>query len=340
MFLYIDRKFVSLVSTKLERFAQKSEFLWNFRCPICGDSHKNKFKSRGYIYRRKADLFFTCHNCGTSISFGNLLKTVDPLLHREYQLERYKCESSGNTKPPDFSWAKKQPVFAAKKSVGALDLPKIKDLKDTHEAKQFLTKRMLPSGSLDHIYYASDFKEFVHSLLPDYEKTLLAGDPRIILPFYAEDGTLLGFQGRTLGSSKLKYITIKLDEDNPKVYGLDRVDKTKKIYVVEGPIDSEFLTNSLAMMDATLFTVISSVGDHDYTFVYDNEPRNKDVCKHMQKTIEMGRNICIWPRHQEGKDINEMVMAGNSPAVVQSIIDSNTFNSHRAMLEFVSWKKV
>jgi hypothetical protein len=140
-------------------------------------------------------------------------------------------------------------------------------------------------------------------------------------------------------NSKVKYITIKLSDDNLKVYGLDRVDKTKKIYVVEGPIDSMFLQNSLAMMDASLYNVISTVGNYDYTFVFDNEPRNKDVCKHMQKAITMGKSVCIWPKHLDMKDINEMILRGYSPAMIQGIIDSNTFSLLKAQLEFGSWSK-
>lgn len=341
MSLYIDTKFVSLVSPKLDRFAKKSEYLWNFRCPLCGDSHKNKFKARGYIYRRKSDLFFTCHNCGSSISFGNFLKTVDHSLFREYQMERYKNESNGNVVKPDFSLANTKPVFMHKTESTKIDLPTIKSLATTHPARRYLCERLVPEDRLDTIYYTSDFRDFVLELLPDYEKELRKNDPRIVIPFYDENKQLLGFQGRAVGDSKVKYITIKLNEDNLKVFGLDKIDKSKRIYVVEGPIDSMFLSNSLAMMDASLYTVISSVGNHDYVFVYDNEPRNRDVVRHMKKTIETGKNICIWPSHIEFKDINDMIVKGKlSSAAIQSIIDTNTFSSHRAMLEFGTWKKV
>ena len=334
MSLFIDTKFVSLLSPKLERFTRKSEYLWNFRCPICGDSYKNKFKMRGYIYRRKSDLFYTCHNCGTSISFGNLLKTIDNSLYRQYQLERFKNESSGNVSKPDFSMVMEKPKFNNKPRIC---LPTVDELDDDHTAKQFVKKRKIPKDRWNDQFYANDFFEFVKNILPEYEKVLPKEDPRLIIPFYDENKNLLGFQGRALSNSKVRYITIKLSDDNLKVYGLDRLDKTKRIYVVEGPIDSMFLDNCVAAMDASLYNVISSVGNHDYVFVYDNEPRNKDVCKHMQKTIEMGKNICIWPKHIQEKDVNDMILAGHSP---QSIIDSNTFNNHRAMLEFATWKKV
>jgi len=335
MSLYIDKKYISLLAPKLDKFRQKSEYLWNFRCPVCGDSQKNKLKMRGYIYRRKSDLFFTCHNCGTGHSFGNLLKMVDRSLYSQYQMERFKNESAGNTAKPDFSMLMEKPVFNTQKKI---NLPNIESLPITHAGRAYVKDRFIPKERWSDLYYAEDFDLFVKDIFPEYDKKLYA-EPRLVIPFYDEKNILLGFQGRALVNSKVKYITIKLSDDNLKVYGLDRVDKTKKIYVVEGPIDSMFLQNSLAMMDASLYNVISTVGNYDYTFVFDNEPRNKDVCKHMQKTIAMGKSICIWPKHITTKDINEMILKGTSPAMIQGIIDSNTFSLLKAQLEFGSWSK-
>lgn len=334
--MYIDKKYVSLVSTKLERFKQKSEFLWNFRCPICGDSHKNKLKTRGYFYRRKSDLFFQCHNCGTSLSIGNFLKTIDKSLYREYQLERYKNESAGNTAKPDFSWAKVKPVFD---TAPKINLPTIDSLPEEHAAKQYLLKRKISREHLKTIYYAASFKAFVLEMLPDYEKTLY-DESRIIFPFYDQNKKLLGFQGRAVSESKIKYITVKMDEDFTKIYGLDRVDLTKRIYVVEGPIDSLFLQNSLATMDASLYNITLLLGNYDYVFIHDNEPRNSAITKQMAKTISHRKNIFIWPQNVVAKDINDWILTGATPSEIQSIIDTNTFNDLRAKLEFDRWRKV
>lgn len=340
MALYIDKKFVSLISNRLERFSQKSDYLWNFRCPVCGDSHKNRLKARGYIYRRKNDLFFSCHNCGTSLSFGNLLKSIDRNLYSEYQMERYKSDSHSNVAKPDFSWAKEQPKFDSNVTA-KINLPTIKSLPENHVAKRYILERKLPRESLDQIFYASDFKSFVKEILPNYDKfnSLYDKEERIIFPYYDEKNILIGLQGRAIGSSKVKYITIKLDEDNKKVFGLDKVDFTKTVYVVEGPIDSLFLHNSIAMMDASLYNAILLLGDHDYVFVFDNEPRNKEIVKHMQKAIDMKRKVCIWPKNLVQKDINDMILSGMTSAEIQGIIDRNTHQDLKAKLEFELWKK-
>ena len=338
MSLFVDRRFMSVLSTKLEKFLQKNDYIWNFRCPICGDSKKNKHKSRGYVYRKKNDLFYSCHNCGISLSFGNFVKAVDPSLFREYQMEKFKESSHSNVKVPDFSAFKtSKPVFNTSPKI---NLPTIASLSEDHAAKRYLVERRLPSSEMNSLFFSADFKGFVEEIWPECDKELISGEKRIIVPFYDENKVLLGFQGRSIGESKIKYITIKLHEDNRKIFGLDRIDFTKKIYVVEGPFDSLFLNNCIATMDASLYNIISVLGDHNYVFVYDNEPRNSAIVRHMKRTIEMKKNICIWPKNIVEKDINDMICSGMTSSDIQSIIDRHTHEDLKAKLEFELWKKL
>jgi len=338
MSLFVDRKFMLLLSTKLEKFHQKNDYIWNFRCPICNDSKKNKHKSRGYVYRKKNNLFYSCHNCGISLSMGNFIKSIDHSLYREYQMEKFKESSHSNVKVPDFSEVKtSRPVF---NTSAKINLPTITSLSEDHAAKRYLIDRKFPRNRMDDLYFSADFKGFVEEIWPECDKTLIAGEKRIIIPFYNEKNTLLGFQGRAISESKVKYITIKLDDDNRKIFGLDKVDFTKRIYVVEGPLDSLFLQNSLATMDASLTNIVPVLGDHDYVFVFDNEPRNKDIVRHMKRAIDMQKNICIWPKNIVEKDINDMVCAGMIGSDIQGIIDRNTHCGLKAKLEFELWKKV
>ena len=83
----VDSKYIGLVSSRLQKFKRVKDNLYNFRCPICGDSQKNKNKTRGYIYQVKNNTNFKCHNCGASMSFNNFVKTIDPTLHKQYTLE-------------------------------------------------------------------------------------------------------------------------------------------------------------------------------------------------------------------------------------------------------------
>jgi len=339
MSLIIDRKFVSVVSTKLQKFKQKKDLLWNFRCVFCGDSKKNKTKARAYFYlpKKHSNLSFVCHNCGSGMSLGSFLKNFDNNLYRQYQMEKYKEESHGNTKKPDFSLFMEQPVFSNKVLKSTLSIPTIESLDEGHLAKNYIASRKIPKDKWSELYYADDFKQFCDETFADRSENLIKEESRIVIPFYNKDNELVGIQGRSmLVNSKLRYITIKANDNIEKIYGLNKLDFSKTVYVVEGPFDSMFLPNSIATMDASLYSVIQSLGQLDYVFVFDNESRNKEICKHMNKAIKLGQKVCIWPSFIEEKDINDMVLAGHD---VLSIILSNTYKDLTAELQFQTWKK-
>lgn len=279
-----------------------------------------------------------CHNCGSSMSLQKFIKYVDPALYNEYQLESF-VQSNTSTKVDVNEFVTKQEfdIPAAPRSILLTDAESINSLKPHHPARQYLDNRKVPT---DNLYYTDDFARFVKTLFPDNDKVLYK-EPRIVIPFYDKDGLLIGIQGRSIGPSKIKYITIKADETLPKIFGWNRVDTSKTMYVVEGPIDSLFLDNCLATMDATLLLATGIVGlDKDYVFVYDNEPRNKQIVSNMRKTIDIGRKICIWPDRIQYKDINEMVMGGMHPSEIQHIIDSNTYEGLMATMKMNQWSKI
>ena len=342
MSVYVDKKYISLLSPKLPQFKQRGEFLWNFRCPVCGDSHKDKLKARGYIYKRKEHFGFMCHNCGSTMGLSKCIKYVDPGLYNEYQLESF-VQSNNKTEQVDVKQFITKPVFKKLYHEDASDTLfnagacRIKVFPPEFHARKYLEDRQV---SLIDLWYVSDFAEFIKTLYPWIDKKLYK-EPRIIIPFKDKDGNLLGVQGRAIGHSKIKYITIKGNEDDPKIFGWNRVDPDKTMYVVEGPLDSLFLSNCLATMDAALYHAPSIVGlDKDYVFVYDNEPRNSQIVSNMRKTIEMGFKVCIWPDTIREKDINEMVLAGTPAAAIQHIIDTNTHEGIMATMKMNQWSKV
>ena len=339
MSIFIDQKYVSLVSVKLDMFKNKKNFLWNFKCPICKDSKKNKTKARGYIYRKKSNLLFLCHNCSYSCSFGNFLKIVDNSLFQEYQLERYKNESSSNIPKPDFSIARGLPVFSNKSN--KINLPTIESLDDKHTAKKYVVSRKIPLAFWTDIYYADDFKSFIKEIFPEQDSTkFMDNDCRIILPFYDMDHNLIGVQGRSIGQSKLRYITVKKNEKSRKIFGIDRLDLDERVYVLEGPIDSLFLKNSIATMDANLSSITDMLTTSNVVLVFDNEKRNSEILKNMEKAIKKNLSVCIWPKSIEQKDVNDMILSGHTAEHVQYIIDANTFSGVKAQLQLNMWRKV
>jgi len=330
---YLDAKYIGLISVRLEKFKKVREGLYNFRCPYCGDSSRNKNKTRGYIYRTKADYNFKCHNCGMSRSFTYFLKDRDPSLYDEYVMERYKEGISGKgtvTPEPNFIFDK--PKFRDKDICD--ELTKISELNTTHPAKRYLVDRGIPEEHLKRLYFCPNFKEWTNNHKKIF-RDINNDDERIIIPLRDSDGNLFGYQGRSLDpNNQMRYITIML-EDNPKIFGLDRVDKRKNVYVTEGPFDSMFIDNSIAMCGSDV--ILDRIQFPDCVFVFDNEPRNKQIVERIDKTIRQNDKVVIWPSDIKEKDINDMVMHGLD---AQKVVECNTYQGLEAKLKLNYWKKV
>ena len=338
MHSYIDVKFVNLISTQLQQFKKKGDFLWNFRCPYCGDSQKSRTKARGFVYRKKNDLFYKCHNCGVGTTLSNLIKYIDSKIHKDYIFERYKKGVKTNNPEPEFKFD--VPVFR-KKDVFE-NLKSISDLSTDHPARRCIQKRLIPYKAFSDLYLCESFYKFTNNLIPNKFPSLDADHPRLLIPFRDEQGKVFAYQGRAFGNEQPKYITIKL-KDKDKIFGLDRVDKSKHVYVVEGPLDSLFLDNCIAVAGANFDKPLMIEGrlieNSEVTVIFDNEPRNKEICKEIEKTIDIGRNVCLWPEHNPHKDINDMIMNGYTKYDIEDQIKQFTFSGSAAKLRFVTWRK-
>lgn len=325
---YIDLEYVGLISSRLLKFSRKKDNLYTFRCPYCGDSKKNQNKTRGYFYLKKNDILFKCHNCLVGRSFSNFLKDNANDLYDRYLLERYKGGLTGkstNTPTPKFNF--ETPVF--RKQEQFFELPSIESLNTTHPAKQYLLNRKIPESFYSNFYYAEDFNAWENN-----QNTIK--EPRIILPLISEDGNVFGYQARSLNkNATLRYITTILDKQYPKLFGLDRINKNENIYITEGPLDSLFIRNSIAMCGADVH--LDDWGIINPTWIYDNEPRNRQIVSRISRIIELGQKVVIWPSTVKEKDINDMVLAGHD---VQSMVELNTYHGLEAKLKLNEWKKV
>ena len=320
---FVDVKYINLISSRFQKFKRVKNNLYNFRCPICGDSQTNKNKARGYLYQIKNNTNYKCHNCGVNVSFNNFLKQIDTQIHKQYIFEKFKEGNTGK------NFTTQAPVlkFEAPKFKPKLDLPKASE---NPVAKAYLENRKL---NPDNYYYTEKFKEWTNSLRPTFDN-VSKDESRIIIPLFHQN-ILVGFQGRALGPSKVKYITIMLTDDAPKIYGLDKVEKNKNVYITEGPFDSTFISNSIALCGAD--SDVDKWGISIPVWIYDNEPRNREILSRISRVIEMGQKVVIWPSTIKEKDINDMVLSGLD---VQSVIESNTYSGLEAKLKFTTWKKI
>ncbi len=330
---YLDDKYIGLISSRLEKFKRVKGGLYNFRCPYCGDSQRHKNKARGYIYQVKADYNFKCHNCGVSRSFTYFIKDRDKSLYDQYVMERYSSGLTGKaTVAPKPEFKFDTPKFKPKDNCDELD--KISTLNKTHSARSYLVNRGIREENLKEFYYCPNFKEWTNKHKKTYD-SIKNDEARIIIPLRNTDGTLFGYQGRSLDpNAKMRYITIMLDEDLPKIYGLDKINDSKPIYIIEGPFDSTLVENSVAMCGSDID--IRTFGWGNYIWVYDNEPRNREIVNKISKSIDGGDKVIIWPNEIKQKDINDMVLAGHD---IMSVLESNTYLELEGTLKLTNWKK-
>lgn len=333
MSIYIDRKFVALVSHRLLRYTVKSTqpFSAQFRCPFCGDSKKSETKTRGGLYEKDSRIKFKCFNCGeTRSNVYNFLKDVDQVLAKEYITEAL-MDDRKERRP-----VKEETVKKEETRVSIDGLTRIDELKADHPVYTYLEKRKIPTTRYEDMFFVKKFNSWINERIPHKLKEEY-DEPRLVLPFFDRDGKLFGVTGRSFNpKTKLRYVTIMFDENENKFFGLNKVDFTKKYYITEGAIDAFFLNNSLAMAGAD--AVVSSLPNKtNRVIVLDNEPRNVEIHKRMSGLIKSGERICIWPSHIKPKDINDMILSGITN--VEEIIDSNTYSGLMATAQLSFWTK-
>jgi transcription elongation factor Elf1 len=334
---YIDIKYLNLLSSRLPKFKRKSGDLFNFRCPHCGDSKKSSSKARGFVYLKKNNMFFKCHNCGVGQTLGNLIKFLDPTMYKEYVFERFK-DGRVESEKPEFDFTPSKILKSKTANEKELDsLKRFDQLVVTHPARKFIFDRLIPKEHWDKFFFCPNFLEWTNSIIPNKFPSLQYDHPRVVIPFYDRAGNFFAFQGRAFGKEQPKYITIKFDETKQKIYGLDRINLNKPVMITEGPIDSLFLDNALALAGAD---AVVNIQHEQCTMIFDNEPRNEHIVNRMKTAVDKKFNLVIWPESLKYKDINDMIIAGMSSAKVSSLIHSSTYCGLEAHQHINNWKRI
>jgi len=335
--MWLEEKYIGLISSRLERFKRVNNRLFNCRCPICGDSQKNKFKARGYLFPKDdGGYLYHCHNCNITLGVDKFLETLDPVIHKEYLKEKLQNGFGKKQRVLSdvevFANKMKTPVFI--KATPLKQLKKVSQLRWDHPVKNYVNARKIPTPYQAKLFYAPKFKKWVNDIIPGKFKSIENDTPRLIIPFLDENKNLFGFQGRAFSDDEIRYITIMLNDEKPKIFGLDTCDRSKPHFILEGPIDSMFIDNSIAMAGGSI--------DWNYVneqsiFVYDNEPRSIETCKKIRKVMDKGCQVVIFPDIIKEKDINDMVLEDIN---VNELLRNNISNNLQANIKYTSWKKI
>lgn len=341
MSISTDSSYLSEISIYLPLFKwQRSGQVASCRCILCGDSKKDSTKTRGFFYPDddNTSLQYKCHNCGQSMKFSWFLKTQFPETYREYVLAKFRERTSKKTKSANPIVEKKEPPKAP---TGPLKWTFVADLPDDHDAKVYCIGRGLQEPHMKRIVYADCFQKWSIDNLVEIEQYPPKG-PRIIFPFVDLDGNLFGAQGRVFVDSNKNdrfKIAMKKGCKRGKVFGLDIVNKTLPVIIVEGVIDSIFLPNCIALCGGDVTNEFIDISKN-VIVALDNEPRSEDTVNRMIKAIDMGYRVVLWPVATTLKDINNMINSGMTVKDILRIIAKNSFSGAVAKLKLTYWKKV
>lgn len=341
----IEQQYCNIVGNRLQQYKiqQSSPFRSNFRCPLCGDSKKNKHLKRAFFIENKGRIGFYCHNGCGGMSLNNFLKKVAPDLQHQYAVDKYIDKTQTIVQQEKLTVPS-----TSNTTIRVFDLKTIDMLDPHHPAVHYVLQRRIPSCFHSKLYYAPDFIKFVEMSersinIIKVHKT--KKHPRLIIPLITDKGIIFGFQGRAFGPETPKYYTFLFDPLYPKIYGADTIDFNKRFFCVEGPIDSMFVPNSVAFIgsDMNVLKRVNGFNKDNAVVVFDNQPRNKEIVGKISKTIDNGYSVVIWPSDESCKDINEMVISrgGEQHSIqqVNDIMNNNIFSGLEAKLKLNDWKR-
>lgn len=337
--LWIDHKYVGLVSNRLSKFKRKSDKLYNFRCAFCGDSQKDKNKTRGYLYVRKDRISYKCHNCNLSTSLYKLLNHLDPSLGNAYKLEQFSNTNSVFVqKPSSPSLLDIKKKIEPPESNILIDLGLIPAhlLPEDHRIVNYLQSRKIPRSRWIDLYYARDMR-VLEKLNKSYENRLVS-EERMVIPFRDMSGNITGATGRAMGNNKLRYVTVRVTDD-AMIYGLNLLDLSRTIYVTEGPIDSMFVDNAIAAGGSDFKRVVTQFGRNSTILIFDNQPRNKELVNIMNQMITQDYKLVIWPTDWKYKDINEAIIDGVTSSMLMQTLHTNSHQGLTLKLAMREWNK-
>lgn len=340
MSLWLEEKYLRLVSPQLDRYVQKHPHVFNFRCPLCGDSERVKTKARGFCFPKGQILIFKCHNCSVSLPFAALLRRLSPRLYDEYLLETLKEKGTSHAPENPPAETLRLPEVAIGRTPSML-LRRLDRVPPTDAVRAYVEGRKVPVSALPRLWGTTHCQSWLTPLVGEDKSAKVVDDKEyLVFPFTMPNGDWYGCQVRAL-DEKI-YVTFRWEHDPLKVFGLDCWDPKQTTYVVEGPMDSLFVPNAIAACGSDLLgiprilTDLGFMGPRDpVVYVWDNEARNSEVTRHMRHAVRLHEQVVIWPKGYP-KDINDMVKAGLDPVAT---IKSRTFRGLSAELEYTMWSK-
>jgi len=267
---------IRLILSTFSNVTEGSDF-FNFRCNVCGDSKKSKHKKRAYILKRKNPWMFYCHNGCKPMTVLNWIKVYFPIHFKDYYRELLRS-SSEIIKP----------------------LPIIKNpiVKKNNEEKE-QTKFFIPIKKGITSPFAKAVLTCIDRRIPEevWSKWFVSiggmYNNRMIIPFFDDKGKIYYYQGRSLYGQEPKYLSRKGEHNS--IYNYYLVDKSKPVPVLEGPIDSIFVENSIAITGVKIEDKRLKDFPHK-RFLIDMDNTTNDTKKKTMELLSKGEYVFCWKK--------------------------------------------
>ena len=179
--LWLERKYLSMVASRLDVCKWKNDKTLNHRCPYCGDSQKNRYKARGYHFVVEQNFVYKCHNCGKSTSSVHFLNDNFPDIHREY-LKEY-LQEKGVKKTTQKMPSSNDFKFTPKKDILNMSEENLRAVCfrawDKIVARQYLQDRHIPDSIIKKLWYVDRAEALCH-LDRKYQDRVLPSLPQLI----------------------------------------------------------------------------------------------------------------------------------------------------------------
>lgn len=332
---------IDTLSSRLDNFKSKGNNLYNFRCNICGDSKVSKSKARAFIYYQQNNFWFKCHNCSVAMSLVSFMKEYFPDLYSEYQFDRVKGINNGSNSIVNNVVVSNSndSEYKSRRLIDDL-LDRIDQLPEDHIAVKYLRNRNIPDQFFHELYYIDDPAK-IGQLSDKYKEKIKYLEPRVVIPVWSKKHNLVGIYCRDIkGDSKLKYLSIRINDQEEMLYGIEKIDASQTVYVVEGQFDAMFLDNCIAVGTSDLRKGAKFFHKENTILIPDAQPRNVDIVKMVNKFIKNDYKVSLLPPEKLGKDINSFIMNGGTKEELMEMIKEFTYSGIKASLEFTKWKKV
>ncbi len=338
---FIDLKYTKLLGARLLNFKQKKADLFVFS-HSCEDRTSRRVKARAFFYSQGGAMYVKCHHCGMSHRLSTFLAMESPVLADEYRIEVYREKlNSGEIAPPLIAKSPEPIKEEPKKERSVLDgLVRLTDLRKDHPALQYVKKRAIPAEHYDRLFFCSKFHRYA-SRFNDSFKNLKDDHPRLILPYFDKENHVFALTARAFGREEKKYIFLQIEEKTNNIYGLWRIDPQKPIIAVEGQIDSLCLDNAIAVGGADYSSEFIRSIKSNLIIVPDNDfVRNKQVADSVQKAIDSGYTVSLFPPSFKCKDVNEALQKNfMSKEELLALIKNNAKSGAEAKLELIFRRK-